>query len=138
MRNLILGTAIVLPVLLGCGLADRVHRAVSNESTTNSSRTSVNSNKTFTDKAVDSTVGEKKIGIPECDAAVDLLEAQANNPDDNFVTKAVKKTMLNTFREQLNKNLEDNKTDKKEVAKFCAEFTKNMEESLKEGNSNTK
>ena len=137
MRNLLFGIAIVLPVLLGCGLADRVHKAVSNETSANSSITNVNSNKTFTDKAVDSTVGEKKIGIPECDEAMDILEAQANNPDDNFVTKAVKKTMLNTFREQLKKNLEDNKTDKKEVAKFCVEFKKNMEDSLKEGNSKT-
>ena len=137
MRNFLFGIAIVLPVLLGCGLADRVEKAVSNEPATNSSRANVNSNKTITDKAVDSTIGEKKIGIPECDEAMDVLEAQANNPDDNFVAKAVKKTMLNTFREQLKKNLEDNKTDKKEVAKFCIEFKKNMEDSLKEGNSKT-
>ena len=137
MRNLLFGTAIVLPLLLGCGLADRVQRAVSNEPATNSSRTNVNSNKTITDKAVDTAVGEKKIGIPECDEAIDVLEAQANNPDDNFVTKAVKKTALNTFREQLKKNLEDNKTDRKEVAEFCTEFKKNMEDSLKEGNSKT-
>ena len=137
MRNLLFGIAIVLPVLLGCGLADRVQKAVSNEPATNSSRANVNSNKTMTDKAVDSTVGEKTIGILECDEAMDILEAQANNPDDNFVTKTIKKTALNTFREQLKKNLEDNKTDKKEVAKFCTEFRKNMEDSLKEGNSKT-
>ena len=137
MRNLLFVTVIVLPVLLGCGLADRVQKAVGNEPSTNSSRTNANSNKTLTEKAVDTTVGEKKIGIPECDEAIDVLEAQANNPDDNFVTKAVKKTALNTFREQLKKNLEDNKTDKKEVAKFCTEFKKNMEDSLKEGNSST-
>ena len=123
---------------------DRAQKAVtgsnSNSSIAPSSggvSNSAASNKTLSDQAVDTAVGEKKIGIPECDEAIDILEGQANNPDDNFVTKAVKKTMLNTFREQLKQNLEENKTDKKEVAKFCKEFKDNMAESLKEGNTNS-
>ena len=137
MRNLLLVTAIVLPILLGCGLADRVQKAVSNEPATNSAGTNVNSNKTLTDKAVDTAVGEKKIGIAECDEAMDILETQANDPDDNFAVKAVKKTMLNTFREQLKKNLDENKSDKKEVAKFCKEFRDNLQDSAEKGNSNS-
>ena len=136
MRNLLFVIAILLPLVLGCGLADRVQKAVSDEST-NSSITNVSSNKTMTDKAVDTAVGDAKIGIPECDEAMDILETQANNPDDNFVTKAVKKTALNTFRDQLKKSIEENKSDKKEVAKFCKEFKDNIEESLAEGNSNS-
>ena len=132
----------VLSLALGCGLMDRAQKAVteSNSNTsiapTSSGASNTAANKTLTDHAVDTAVGEKKIGIVECDEAIDILEAQANNPDDNFVTKAVKKTALNTFREQLKKNLEDNKTDKKDVAKFCKEFKDSMDESLKEGNSN--
>ena len=138
MRNLLFVIAILLPVVLGCGLADRAKKAVSDQSATNSAVANTSSNKTLTDKAVDTAVGDKKIGIPECDDAMDILETQANNPDDNFVTKAVKKTALNTFREQLKKNIEENKSDKKEVAKFCKEFKDNMEDSLKEENSNAK
>jgi len=137
MRDLIFAIAILLPVLLGCGLADRVQKAVSDQPATNSAVANVSSNKTFTDKAVDTAVGDEKIGIPECDEAIDILEAQANDPDDNFVTKAVKKTALNTFRDQLKKSIEENKSDKKEVAKFCREFKENMEDSLKEKNSNS-
>ena len=136
MRNKLFLLAIILVGGLGCGLADRVQKAVS-ESESNSAA-NVNANKTLTDKAVDTAVGEQKIGIPECDEALDILTAQAENPDDNFVTKAIKKTALNTFRDQLKQSLEDNKTDKKEVAKFCREFRDNMADSLKEGNSNTK
>lgn len=127
--------AIILVGGLGCGLADRVQKAVS-ESESNTVA-NINANKTLTDKAVDTAVGEKKIGIQECDEALDILTAQAENPDDNFVTKAIKKTALNTFRDQLKQNLEDKKTDKKEVAKFCKEFRDNLVDSLKEGNANT-
>jgi len=127
MANKILLLAVVLIVGFGCGLADRVRQATEGETNTT---TNVNANKSLTDKAVDTAVGEKKIGIPECDEAVDLLTAQAEDPDDNFVTKAVKKTALNTFRDQLKKNLEENKTDKKEVAKFCTEFRDNLQDSL--------
>lgn len=119
---------------------DRAQKAVtgSNTNTATAPPSAANTNKTLTDTAVDTAVGEKKIGIPECDEAMDILEAQANNPDDNFVTKAVKKTMLNTFREQLKQSLEKNKSDKKEVAKFCKQFKDNLEESTSEENTNTK
>jgi hypothetical protein len=53
------------------------------------------------------------------------------------VTKAVKKTALNTFREQLKKSIEEKKSDKKEVAKFCKEFRDNLDDSLKEEKSKT-
>ena len=78
---------------------------------------------------VDATVGEQKVGIPECDEAIEILTAQTNDPDDNFVTKAVKQTALNQFREQLKKSLEDSKTDKKQVAGFCRDFKNNLEKS---------
>jgi hypothetical protein len=136
MSNKLLVIVIILPVLIGCGLADRIQKSVSE--TESNTAANVNANKTLTDKAVDAAVGEQKIGIPECDEALEILTAQAENPDDNFVTKAIKKTALNTFRDQLKQSLEDNKTDKKEVAKFCREFRDNMTDSLKEGNSNTK
>ena len=122
---------------------DRAQKAVTESSSnaanapTSSGATNSAANKTLTDTAVDTAVGEKKIGIPECDEAMDVLEAQANNPDDNFVTKAVKKTMLNTFREQLKQSLEENKSNKTEVAKFCKEFKDNMAESLEEANTNS-
>jgi hypothetical protein len=113
---------------LGCGILDRATGGTTESNATNA-------NKSLTDRAVDTAVGHSKIGIPECDEAMDILEAQANNPDDNFVTKAVKQTALNKFREQLKKALEDNQNNKAEVAKFCREFKQNIVDNL--GNSNT-
>ena len=134
MANKLFLLATILFIGFGCGIMDRVRQAGESESNTVAN---INANKTLTDKAVDTAVGEKKIGIQECDDALEILAAQANDPDDNFVTKAVKKTALNTFRDQLKKSLEENKTDKKEVAEFCKEFRDNLEDSLKDENSNT-
>ena len=125
---------IILPLAIGCGLIDRAQKAVT-ESETNSV-TNSSSNKTLTDKAVDTAVGEKTTGIPECDEAMNILAEQANDPDDNFVVKAGKKTALNMFRDQLKQSLEENKTDKTEVTKFCKEFRDNLVDSLKD-NANT-
>ncbi len=128
---------VILFAGFGCGMIDRARKAAA-EPDANTTKIDVNSNKSLTDTAVDTAVGEKKIGIVECDEALEILTAQANDPDDNFVTKAVKKTALNTFRDHVRKSLEESKTDKKEVAKFCREFKDNLEDSASEGNTNTK
>lgn len=81
-----------------------------------------NSNKTLPDKAVDSTVGEEKIGIAECDEAFDDLAKLANNDEDDMLTKAGKRAALNKIRENLKQSLEKNKKDKAQQAKECREY----------------
>ena len=134
MTHKLLLLGVILFAGFGCGILDQAKRAAGGGEGANVAA-NVNSNKTLTDKAVDTALGEQKIGIVECDEALDILSEQANNPEDNFVTKAVKKTALNTFRDQLKKRLEARGADKTEVAKFCREFRDNLGESLNE-NSN--
>lgn len=110
-----------LAATLGCGW---IQRAQDELPGTNSSPS--NSNRTIEDGAVDVAVGETKVGIKECDDVIEILNEQVNDPNDNFVTKALKRTMLNQFRDQLKKSLEQNKTDKQAVGEFCAEFKKNL------------
>ncbi|MET0753499.1 MAG: hypothetical protein ABWZ66_09005 [Pyrinomonadaceae bacterium] len=81
-----------------------------------------NSNKTLPDKAVDSTVGEEKIGIAECDEAFDDLSKIANNDEDDVLTKAGKRAALNKIRENLKQSIEKNKKDKAQQAKECREY----------------
>jgi hypothetical protein len=104
-----------------------------------SSGSSSNDNKTLTDKAVDTAVGESKIGVPECDEVMDLINAEMNNPDDNFITKAAKQTILNRIKDGIRDSVEQNKTDKAEMAKTCKEFKKQFEKYKAEqkANSNT-
>ena len=103
----IFATLIILAVGVGCGMVDRVQKTV-----TGSENTNANSNKTLTDTAVDKVVGEDRIGVPECDEVMDFLVAQANDPDDNFVTKAVKTTLLNKFRDRMKRSIEEQKANK--------------------------
>lgn len=81
-----------------------------------------NSNKTLTDKGVDTVVGEEKIGIAECDEVIDAITSELNNPDDNFITKAGKAVVLNKIKESIKTSVEKNKGDKAEIAKNCREF----------------
>jgi hypothetical protein len=124
---------ILLIIGLGCGFSDRVKKAVVGSDNSN---IAANGNKSIADKALDTAVGGEKIGIPECDEAMDILVAQANNPDDNFVTKAIKTTALSQFREQVRKGLDNNNANRADTAKFCREFKTNLEKSLAESNSN--
>lgn len=116
-QNIALGLLALLAIIfvLGCGLVDRIQKTATGPET-------ANSNKTLTDKAVDTTVGESKIGVAECDEVMDMLAAEANNPDDGFVTKAVKATFLNKIRDAIKRSVEENKNDKAELAKNCLEF----------------
>ena len=123
----IICAGLLLAATLGCGLVSRLQDNGSGSS---------NSNKTIGDKAVDVAVGDTKIGIKECDEVVDILNEQINDPDESFVTKALKRTILNQFRDQLKRSLEENKADKKAVADFCREFKKNLTDPA--NNSNTK
>lgn len=111
---------IITSVALGCSsinpLADKK---------TTSNQTS--SNKSLTDKAVDTAVGEQKIGVPECDDVMDMLSEYANNPDDGFVVKAGKAIVVNKIKESIKKAAEDNKTDKAEMAKTCKEAKVELE-----------
>src|SRR6187401_331929 len=126
MRNKLFLILIILPIVFGCGLVDRARKAATETQSSNSNVATIpvnmNSNKSLTDTAVDAAVGEKKIGIAECDEAMELLTAQADDPDDSFVTKAVKKTALNTFRDHVKRSLDESNTHKRELAKFCREF----------------
>lgn len=111
---------IIFAVGLGCGLVDSAQQ-------TDSDPEKANANKTLTDKAIDTAVGEKKIGIPECDEVADFFVSYADNPDDNFVIKAGKRTFINKMRDEFRKVVEEPQTDKAELAKTCKEFKKNLE-----------
>ncbi len=121
--SLFLALAMVVGAGLGCGMIGRIQEKVTGSEGGGSS----NSNKNLTDKAVDTAVGESKIGVPECDEVMDAITAELNNSDENFVTKAIKATVLNRIKDGIKQSVEDNKTDKVEMAKTCKEFKTQFE-----------
>lgn len=86
---------------------------------------STNSNRSLTDKAIDSTVGRSNVGIPECDRVLEAIEVELNNPDDNYVVKAAKAAVLNQIKDSIRKELEQN-TNKSDVASACKEFQEQL------------
>lgn len=119
---LIAALAMLLVTVLGCGLISK----------TETSKTNSASNKTLTDTAVDTAVGEQKIGIPECDEVMDMLEAYANDPNDGYVVKAGKRLFVNKIRETIKGSIEQNKTDKTTVAKNCRDAKVELEKAKAE------
>jgi len=86
------------------------------------SNSAANDNRTLSDKAIDSTVGGEKIGVPECDEIVDFFADQAKSPDDDFITKAAREYAVGKIRESFKQSMEEHKGDKTAMAKECREF----------------
>lgn len=122
--TLTLATVILAFAVLGCGFNPFGGKSQSNTA----------SNKTLTDQGVDTVIGEEKIGVPECDEVMDMLTAQMNNPDDNFVVKAGKGLVLNRIKQGIKESLETNKNDKVELTKTCKEFKKELDKAIIEMN----
>ena len=118
-NNLILSSvgAILLVSVLGCGSINPF-----SGSDKPSNAPSGSKDKTLTDKAVDKTVGQSRIGVPECDEVMDAITAELNNSEDDFVTKAIKATILNRIADGIRQSVEENKSDTVELAKTCKEF----------------
>ena len=121
--------AILLSIGLGCS------RIIPSVGSSKESNSQSKDNKTLTDRGVDIAVGDEKIGVPECDDVVDFFNREIDNPDDDFVTKAVKQTALNKFKEKFKEAVEENKTDKVELAKTCKEFKSNLDKFKSEQDS---
>jgi hypothetical protein len=83
--------------------------------------------RTITDRTVDQTAGRTSTGIPECDEVSNLIEAELNNPDDNFMIKAAKATILNRIKDGIRESVERNQNEPVELAKTCREYKKQFE-----------
>lgn len=95
-------------------------------------------NKDLSERAIDSTIGEEKIGIPECDEIIDFFAEQAKSEDDNFVTKAARGYAMNKVRESFKKSIEENKGDTAKMAKECKDFKVQLDKYKPADNSNQK
>lgn len=124
-KNVVLIVSLILSVLiLGC----RYYNPVSESPNENVSSTP--KNKDLSDKVIDKTIGEERIGVPECDELLDFFAEQTKTKDDNYIVKATREFYFNKIRENIRKDLEDNKNDpnkKEEMAKNCREYKKQLD-----------
>ena len=125
---LTLACAILLAAILGCGSLNPL-------SSKSKAPTPVPKDKTLTDKAIDSTVGDEKTGVPECDEVAEFFTKEVNNPDDGYVAKAIKAVVFNKIKEEFRKSIEDNKTDRVQLAKDCKKFMTELQKAKAEQDS---
>ena len=119
----LLALFVLVAVVLGCG-------SINPFSSKGKSNSSTGSNKSLTDKGVDVAVGDESTGVPECDEVFDMINAETNNPDDNFVTKAIKATFLNKIKSSIKQAIDENKNKNAnstaDLAKTCTDFKKQL------------
>ena len=121
--------AILIISALGCSFYNPLE---------SSSNSAANDNRTLSDKAIDSTVGGEKIGVPECDEIIDFFAEQAKSPDDDFVTKAACEYAIGKIRESFKQSIEEHKGDKTAMAKECREFKTQLDKFKAEEDSKPK
>lgn len=118
---------ILLMIVLGCG---------SFRSGSSGDQPSAGSNRSTSDKVVDTTVGRTTVGIPECDEVLDTIETELASTEDNFIVKAAKATILNRFKDAIKQAAAENPADKEELAKTCREFKVQIDRALAEQKKN--
>ncbi len=118
--------AVLLVCILGCSFYNPL------ESSSNSAG---GDNRSLSDKAIDSTVGESKIGVPECDEMFNFFADQAKSPDDDFVTKAAREYALNKIRERLKQSIEKHQGDTAAMARECRKFKTELDKFKTEENN---
>ncbi len=125
---------LVLVILCGIVLVagcSRIGKSLSGggDSGTNANRPALSSTPDLSDETT---------GVPECDEVMNMLSAEANNPDDGYIAKAIKATFLNKIRENVKASIEENKTDKVALAKNCRDFKAQLEKYKADENANKK
>ncbi len=123
--SLLIVLAILLSLALGCSMLNPFSGSKRSSKTEKSKTSSGDSTSDGSDTSGD-TSEYQKIGIPECDEFADMLIKEINDPDDNFISRAVKKTYVDAVRESLRKSIEEGKNDPKELAKTCSNLKENF------------
>lgn len=120
-------SVLLLVSVLGCSwwnpLASKPETNKSNTATKDTkSPTPQPSEKPLDEKAIDTVVGDEKIGVPECDEVLEAIVSQSENPDAGYLEKAARQVILNKIRDEIKKSIEENKNDKVQLAKDCKEL----------------
>ena len=104
--TIILATVFIMAAALGCSRLNPL--SDSGDSTSAGS-----------DPVTDTIVGAERIGIPECDAIVDELASQTENPEDWYPVRAFRAWYVDKIREAIRTSVEENKSDPEKLATEC-------------------
>lgn len=120
--TIFLALAFLLSIGLGCGMVERFTGSDNPSQANRPANQAVVEDKTTAEKALDLTLGEHNLGIPECDALFDALVPYADSPEDDILTRAGKRALVNKIRQSIKESIEQNKNDKTKLANDCKEY----------------
>lgn len=118
---------------LGCSsinpFSDSPKPANTQTSNTRTANTQSNKEKTLPERAIDTAVGEEKIGVPECDELLDSLAELAKSPEDEgYIMRATRGAILNKVRTSVKQSIEENKNDREKLASDCRDLKKEIDQ----------
>jgi hypothetical protein len=124
-------SAIFISLVLGCGLSDKIQKAVEGDKTSKSG-TSGNNDKSLTDKAIETVADGESTGVAECDEVISIIDKQLESKDDNWMSKAAKGYLFGQIKKSIKESLEKHKEDKTKLAEQCTDMKKQVEKALAE------
>jgi hypothetical protein len=128
-------SATLLLAVIGCSSINPLSSNKSVSSTPSPQSAQAGTNKPPTDKTVETAGGNETIGVPECDEVMDMLTAEANNPDDGYIVKAGKALAFNKIKQSIRESVDKNKGDTAELAKTCRDAKVQLEKAKAEQES---
>lgn len=129
--------SLLLLTVLGCSSLNPLSSNTPASQAPSPQATQAKSEKSLGDKAIDTAVGDDKIGVPECDEVMDMLTAEANNPDDGYIVRAGKAIVFNKIKQSIRDSVQTNKNDIAELTKTCREAKAQLAKAKAEQNSNS-
>ncbi|MBS1770918.1 MAG: hypothetical protein JSS77_14780 [Acidobacteria bacterium] len=134
-KNLFAGVALLALILavIGCGRLNPLSRRESPATDKEAPSASKPETGREPSSGAPESTGETS-GIPECDEAIDIINRETNRPDDNFISRAAKTTILNRVKDEIKKAVNDSKahgnSNTEDLVKTCREFRDQLEKSL--------
>jgi hypothetical protein len=129
--SIVLISAIFMSLVLGCGISDKIQKAVEGDKTSKSGTSSGN-DKSLEDKAIDTVVDGETTGVAECDEVISMIDKQLESKDDDWMSKAAKGYLFGQIKKSIKESVEKNKEDKTKLAEQCTDMKKNVVKALEE------
>ncbi len=129
--SIVLVLAVFMSLVLGCGISDKIQKAVEGDKPSKSGTSSGN-DKSLTDKAIDNVADGETSGVAECDEVIAIIDQQLESKDDNWMSKAAKGYIFGQFKKSIKESIEKEKGDKTKLAEQCKDIKKNVVKALEE------
>jgi hypothetical protein len=135
--SLVLILSIFIALVLGCGISDKLQKAVEGDKPAKSDVPN-SGDKSLTDKTIDAVADGETTGIDECDEVIAMIDAAISDPNDGWMAKATKGYVFGILKKGIKEEIEKNKDDPKKLAQECVDMKKQVVKALEEAKNSNK